>query len=398
MKYSIIIPTYNHCDDLLKPCIESIIANTDLTEVEVIIVANGCTDNTRAYIAGLEYSFKLIWFDNPIGYTKAIIEGINHSSGEYIILLNNDCVILDYMSKSEWIDILEEPFKTDDKVGLTGPSKIRCQYTQEDFIIFFCVMIPRKIINEVGLPNIVFNPGYGEDIDYSIRVKKAGYKLIQVPSTFPLWHQAEKTVHAPLDWKKHFGVDSWDDVVERNIEILCKVHPVESSVEKKPIRLNLGCGDERLDGYISCDLYAEGADMRIDAISIPYDNNTVDEIRAYHLIEHFTFQGAFKALREWHRVLKPGGVLVMETPDFYYSCKAFVETGDLGLYGHFFANPDSSAGQVHYFLYTEEQMRWTLSETGFVNVRRENPDSGYAKENPHRPLTFLKVVAYKPVI
>jgi len=50
MKYSIIIPTYNHCDDFLKPCIKSILKNTDLDLIQIIVSANGCTDNTREYL------------------------------------------------------------------------------------------------------------------------------------------------------------------------------------------------------------------------------------------------------------------------------------------------------------------------------------------------------------
>ena len=50
MTYSIVIPTYNYCNDLLKPCLESIIKYTDLLDLEVLVVANGCTDNTKEYV------------------------------------------------------------------------------------------------------------------------------------------------------------------------------------------------------------------------------------------------------------------------------------------------------------------------------------------------------------
>ena len=171
-------------------------------------------------------------------------------------------------------------------------------------------------------------------------------------------------------------------------------HPVSG----KPIRLNLGCGTERIPGYIACDLYEEGADMKFDAAELPFADNMVDEIRAYHLIEHFTFNNAFKVLREWHRALKPGGILVMETPDLFHTCKKFTESGiddQIKLYGHFFAWPDLSPGQVHYFLYTESQMMWTLSGCGFSSAVRVAPDSIYAAANPHWQELYLKVVATK---
>jgi glycosyltransferase involved in cell wall biosynthesis len=56
-KYSIVIPTYNHLEDCLKPCIESIIQHTDLQDVEIIIVANGCTDDTLKHFYSKMASF-----------------------------------------------------------------------------------------------------------------------------------------------------------------------------------------------------------------------------------------------------------------------------------------------------------------------------------------------------
>ena len=50
MKYSVIIPTYNHCEKYLKPCVDSIIKHSDMQDVELIISANGCGDNTLQYL------------------------------------------------------------------------------------------------------------------------------------------------------------------------------------------------------------------------------------------------------------------------------------------------------------------------------------------------------------
>ena len=45
MKFSIIIPTLSRWD-LLKECVDSLISHTNLSDGEIIIVSNGCTDNT----------------------------------------------------------------------------------------------------------------------------------------------------------------------------------------------------------------------------------------------------------------------------------------------------------------------------------------------------------------
>ena len=69
MKYSIVIPTYNHCDDALKPCVESLLKYTDMHNKELVIVANGCTDNTIEYLhdlkSRLESSLVVIWSKEP---------------------------------------------------------------------------------------------------------------------------------------------------------------------------------------------------------------------------------------------------------------------------------------------------------------------------------------------
>ncbi len=55
MKYSVIIPTYNHCDKFLKPCIEAILKYSHIKDIELIISANGCTDNTFEYLGNLNF-------------------------------------------------------------------------------------------------------------------------------------------------------------------------------------------------------------------------------------------------------------------------------------------------------------------------------------------------------
>ena len=109
-----------------------------------------------------------------------------------------------------------------------------------------------------------------------------------------------------------------------------------------PIKINAGCGDMILKGYINIDLYSEFAEVKADIAHLPYRDNYADEIYSSHTIEHFNFKEAFSVLRDWHRVLKPGGIIVIDTPDMLASCKKFVEGDEhtrVGLYSHFFSEP-----------------------------------------------------------
>lgn len=67
----VVIPTFNHLDDCLKPCCESIKRNTTFVQdnkiIKVVVVANGCTDGTEEYVKSLGEHFSLLTFPEEIG-------------------------------------------------------------------------------------------------------------------------------------------------------------------------------------------------------------------------------------------------------------------------------------------------------------------------------------------
>lgn len=138
------------------------------------------------------------------------------------------------------------------------------------------------------------------------------------------------------------------------------------------IKLNLGCNEFLIEGYTNIDLYHPKADVKADVRNLPYKDEEVDEILASHLIEHFDFKEAYAVLREWNRTLKKDGLITIETPDLLGLCYRFINSDEMNrvnLYGTFFAKPWIE-GETHKFLYTENQLRWTLSQCGFKNIQR----------------------------
>jgi predicted SAM-dependent methyltransferase len=84
-------------------------------------------------------------------------------------------------------------------------------------------------------------------------------------------------------------------------------------VAEGAVRLNLGCGKRPLDGYVNVDL--ADADVIHDLTQpLPFDAGVADEVRAIHVFEHFYRYECEAILADWVRVLKPGGVLVLELP------------------------------------------------------------------------------------
>ena len=183
MKVSIIIPTYNHFSDLLRPCLETVEKYTDLKDKEIIIVSNGSTDETVPYIeyrkkCGLPY--KVFDYPKPLGFPRANNVGAFAAQGEYLVLLNNDALILPCV-KDAWINIMMDPFEIDSKVGVSGPVATVNVDTNRFFIIFVCAMVKRTVWEQLNGMDEIFNPGYGDDVDFCIRAEMAGHKLVKVP-------------------------------------------------------------------------------------------------------------------------------------------------------------------------------------------------------------------------
>lgn len=241
IKYSIVIPTYNHCDKFLKPCISAVLSYSTIDDIEIIISANGCTDNTLDYLGKLQDDFnylgygnhlKIVWNKSPIGYARATNEGIKVSTGEKVILLNNDAILLP-QKRNDWLCLLEKGFTDYEDCGISCSLKKYSEITNMEFGVFFCAMLSRKLINEIGLLDEQFEIGGNEDIDYCARAHLKNYKIIQPVAmdwnpevnihvgNFPLWHQGEGTVHDTSlisGWERNFRINELKLALKYNTE------------------------------------------------------------------------------------------------------------------------------------------------------------------------------------
>lgn len=394
-KYSIVIPTYNHCDDLLKPCIDSIVKYTDMTNVEVIIVANGCTDNTREYVDSLpEDTFRIIWSDQPLGYTKATNLGIKIAQGEYVVLLNNDTLILE-SPQNFWLQLLEQPFVEKKTTGLTGPLQLFDRYANSNVLIFFCVMIKREVFEKIGLLDEIFTPGGGEDIDFTVRANQAGYDAVCVTESvfngvtnvgnFPIWHKDNRTFGEIPEYTNY--------IVKRNGLINAKRY-------NKHIKLNLGSAGTDYPEYLSVDLYDKRAHILMDITKLDFDDESVEEILASHIFEHLNPYHVQGILDKWFRVLKPGGKLIMEMPNIEELCRRFTTTNDrlkrYGILNAIFGSvnttdvggPDEITSP-HLFGWWPESVHEFLSGAGFINIE-------FMEEKIPHPESNFRVEAVKP--
>lgn len=93
--------------------------------------------------------------------------------------------------------------------------------------------------------------------------------------------------------------------------------PATPSSPSSPIRLDLGCGPNKKEGFIGVDQYEmPGVDVVLDLGSAPWPwgDNTVSEVHCSHFLEHLEAKGRIHFMNELHRVMIPGAQALIITP------------------------------------------------------------------------------------
>jgi len=163
------------------------------------------------------------------------------------------------------------------------------------------------------------------------------------------------------------------------------------------LRLHIGCGTNVLPGWFNIDRVsrAPGVVTDIDVTSLPFPDGSVTAVLAEHVFEHFSFTEERLAWREIARVLRAGGELVIEVPDFEWVCRRFLEAKDewrrfyvvgpaddyagcgraldqrWGILQTMFFGNQNGPGQFHRSAYTEDKIRSIGRALGFAAIAVE---------------------------
>ncbi|WP_136607124.1 glycosyltransferase [Paenibacillus dokdonensis] len=220
-KTSIIILTYNKLE-YTQACIESIRKYTPRGTYQLIVVDNLSTDGTRDWLAE-QTDILTIFNEENVGFPKGCNQGMELSTGDSILLLNNDVVVTE-----NWLKLMNDCLYSSDEIGAVGPVTNSAYGDQEiavsystldemwDFantynltaepdwerrlkLIGFCMLIKKEAVDQVGLLDEAFTPGMCEDSDYSFRLLKSGFELILCRNVF---------IH-------HFGSTSFGEMPEQ---------------------------------------------------------------------------------------------------------------------------------------------------------------------------------------
>lgn len=255
MKLSIIIVNYN-VEYFLEQCLYSVRRALQSIEGEVFVIDNNSSDGSMRMVKNKFPEVRLIENKENLGFSKANNQGIRKSTGEYVLLLNPDTVVEDdtfssiigFMDKNPEAGALgvkmvdgSGTFLPESKRGLPTPgtafykmfgfsslfpkskrfSKYHLGFLDEneihevEILAGAFMLLRKKVLDEIGLLDETFFM-YGEDIDLSYRVIKAGYKNYYYPKTRIIHYKGESTKKSSVNYvlvfynamvifaKKHF--------------------------------------------------------------------------------------------------------------------------------------------------------------------------------------------------
>ncbi len=309
---------------------------------------------------------------------------------KYLCFIDDDAKILGRFSKDEdWLDFLKRKFNEEPDVGAVSPIHTWFDNLKCYSISVACMFTSKKVWEVVGGFDPVFGDlkkgtwGY-EDVDWSYRCQKLGFKLKWVETNyFPFYHgdTTPKTKESGLDKiiekTKVLLLDKYKDV---DFDKFCRTnYPfTPEQMDVKGIKLNIGCNYMYLNGWINIDIKTDcGADQVLDVRDIKsmYKDKSVSMVLMSHCLEHINPKEADKAVKDIYDILVDGGCFIVEVPN----CEDLDgrlsrgETNqkdyDICKYG-----TTSEFGQAHQSIFTPESLRKLLVKFGFKTI--QNPNTG----------------------
>ena len=245
----IVVPIHNAFEDV-KCCLESLVQNTK-DNYSIIAVNDGSDPTLQQYLEAFSTVHprcRIIHNDTPTGYTRAANQGLKASSGDYVILLNSDTIVA-----PGWLEALVECGQSDPRIGVLGPlsnaasfqsvperrtpggdwavNSLPVGFSVEDmarlvsrlserefprvpFVNGFCYVIKRSVIETIGyLDEETFPHGYGEENDYSLRARDAGFVLAVADQAFVFHSKSKSFGH---ERRKELSRAGWEALKQKH--------------------------------------------------------------------------------------------------------------------------------------------------------------------------------------
>ena len=153
------------------------------------------------------------------------------------------------------------------------------------------------------------------------------------------------------------------------------------------IKLNVGSGGVELPGFRPIDRA-----LGQEAYPLHYPTNSVAHIRASHILEHFGFQEVPKVLKEWVRVLRPGGVIEIAVPDFRKAID--IGAGGDPLWANYIMGGQIDENDYHKSLFDEQILTAFMERAGLVDIESWDGD----KADTSQLAVSLNLKGMKPFV
>jgi predicted SAM-dependent methyltransferase len=155
------------------------------------------------------------------------------------------------------------------------------------------------------------------------------------------------------------------------------------------VKLDIGGGKNKRDAdYIAVDSHGE-PDVKALMWALPFKEGSVDSIWSSHTLEHAPHGKIVDTLREWLRVLRPGGRAIVQVPDFNYVARYWLLGPDRAWAEAMVFGLQTNEGEYHRSAFTADTLKGDLEGVGFEVKRIE-------MRSTHSQMT-LQAVAVKKV-
>ena len=232
---SIIVVNLNR-EAFLKECLASVQAQ-DCRNWELIVVDNGSTDGSRAFLREYPHPIKTVFLERNTGFTGGNIAGLRQADGDFIALVNNDAVLApDWVSQHmaameanpragttaskiisyrdrERLDCAGDGMTTSARGYKLGEGHAPASRDEPRWVFgasAAAVLYRRRMLDEVGFldPQFYFNC---EDTDLGFRAQLMGWPCLYVPGAVAHHH-----INASVDLLGGKAVYYWS----RNVELV----------------------------------------------------------------------------------------------------------------------------------------------------------------------------------
>lgn len=136
--------------------------------------------------------------------------------------------------------------------------------------------------------------------------------------------------------------------------------------------LNLGSRNRSIPDFLNMDIdQHDGVDIVGDISDLSrFEDNSIPVIYASHVLEHVGFHKTIPTLREWYRVLRPGGILYLAVPDFARCVELYQTFGLSDWHVRYLMGDQLYKTAYHHDLFDEPRLARILGEVGFSEYQR----------------------------